>query len=63
GVKEIICYWRCKDRKMGRKFEKYLKTLTRIKKIDLIKNPELLGIKYGVNLEYDDYEFVLVNDF
>lgn len=63
GVKEIICYWRCEDRKKGRKFEKYLKSLTKAKKIDLIKNPELLGVKYGIKLNADDYEFVLVNEY
>lgn len=63
GVKEMLCYWRCENRKIGRKFEKYLKKLTRVNKIDLIRNPELLGVKYGVKLNSDDYEFVLVNEY
>lgn len=56
GVKRLICYWQCDNREQGRKFEKYLKTLSRERKIELMTNPHLLGAKFGLNLT-GNYQF------
>lgn len=57
GVDSLICYWECESRELGRELERYLKTLTRDKKFELISNPILLGSKFGVKLK-GEYKFV-----
>jgi putative endonuclease len=50
GFDKIEIYWATNERKDAMKLEYYLKTLTRLKKTELIQNPNLLGVKYGLDL-------------
>jgi len=50
GFDKLEIYWATKERKDAMKLEYYLKTLTRPKKTELIQNPNLLGVKYGLDL-------------
>lgn len=61
GFAKLICYWASESRNSAVLLERYLKTLTHMKKEDLIRNPHLLGKSYGVKLK-DNYEFHLVNN-
>lgn len=51
GFNQLLVYWVCDNRNGALKLEKYLKTLTKKRKITLIENPELLGKKFGVYLD------------
>jgi putative endonuclease len=50
GFDKLEIYWATRERKDAMKLEYYLKTLTRSQKTDIIQNPHLLGIKYGLDL-------------
>jgi len=50
GFNNLEIYWETNERKDAMKLEYYLKTLTRPKKTELIQNPNLLGVKYGLDL-------------
>jgi len=51
GFNNLEIYWETNERKDAMKLEYYLKTLTKTKKTELIKKPDLLGTKYGLDIK------------
>ncbi len=54
----IEAVWRSEDRSAASKLEAFIKKLTRVQKLELIANPDLLRDKYFEKISWADYEFV-----